>query len=145
MKLDSNTIAEAAQRIGIKPEEFAAVLQRGTAVDYRAGDYLFHESSPRQWIGLLIEGDVDLVRGQQGKSVLVGVVQPGAILSEGAMLNDTPHSTSARTHKGARVWQISRAEIEASRDENPQVFYRIVAQIARRLEERLRAMRVAQD
>lgn len=139
MKLDSNTIAEAAQRIGIKPEEFAAVLQRGTAVDYRAGDYLFHESSPRQWIGLLIEGDVDLVRGQQGKSVLVGVVQPGAILSEGAMLNDTPHSTSARTHKGARVWQISRAEIEASRDENPQVFYRIVAQIARRLEERLRA------
>jgi aspartate ammonia-lyase len=138
MKLDANTIAEAAQRIGIKPEEFAAVLQRGTAVEYRAGDYLFHESAPRHWIGLLLEGEIDLVRGQQGKSVLVGVAQPGAILSEGAMLDDTPHGTSARTHQSAKVWQISRAEIEAARAENPEAFYRIVAQIARRLGERLR-------
>jgi len=48
MKLDSDTIADAAGRIGIKPEELAAVLQRGSAVDYKAADYLFHGSSPRQ-------------------------------------------------------------------------------------------------
>ena len=35
MNIDSQTIAEAAQRIGIKPEELAAVLQRGTAVQYK--------------------------------------------------------------------------------------------------------------
>ena len=51
MKLDSNTIAEAAQRIGIKPEELAAVLKRGTAVTYKGGDYLFHESTPRSGWG----------------------------------------------------------------------------------------------
>ena len=101
MKLDSNTIAEAAQRIGIKPEELAAVLQRGTAVSYQAGDYLFHESTPRQWLGIVLEGEIDLVRGQHGQSVLIGVAQPGAILSEGVMLDDTPHGTSAVTHQGA--------------------------------------------
>ena len=42
MKLDSNTIADAAQRIGIKAEELATVLQRGAAVSYPAGDYPFH-------------------------------------------------------------------------------------------------------
>src|SRR5262245_20360446 len=139
MKLDSNTIAEAAQRIGIKAEELASVLQRGTAVSYKAGDYLFHESTPRQWLGLVIDGEVDLVRGQHGKSVLIGLAQPGAILSEGVVLDGTPHGTSARTHRGATVWQISRAELEAVRAENPEVFYRIVAQIARRLSDRLRA------
>ena len=42
MKLDTHTITEAAQRIGIKPEELKAVVERGTAVRYQAGDYLFH-------------------------------------------------------------------------------------------------------
>jgi aspartate ammonia-lyase len=139
MKLDTNTIAEAAQRIGIKAEELAAVLQRGTAVSYDGGDYLFHESTPRQWFGLLLEGEIDLVRGQHGKSTTVGVAQPGAFLSEGVMLDDTPHGTSARTNQGAMIWQIPRAEIEKIREDNPEVFYRVVAQIARRLGERLTA------
>src|SRR5215472_14923612 len=112
MKLDSTTIADAAQRIGIKPEELAAVLHRGAAVSYQAGDYLFHESTPRQWLGVVVEGEIDLVRGQFGNSVLVGLAQPGALLSEGVMLDDTPHGTSAVTHQGAKVWQISRADLE---------------------------------
>ena len=139
MKLDSNTIAEAAQRIGIKAEELAAVLQRGAEVTYQAGDYLFHESTPRQWLGLVMAGEIDLVRGQHGNSVLMGLVQPGAVISEGVMLDDTPHATSARTHQGATVWQIPRAELDKVRAENPEIFYRLVGQIARRLSDRLRA------
>jgi aspartate ammonia-lyase len=139
MKLDSDTIAEAAQRIGIKPDELAAVLRRGTAVDYKAADYLFHESTPRQWLGLVIEGEVDLVRGQHGQRILIGLAQPGAMLGEGVMLDDSPHSTSAVTHQGAKVWQISRAALDTVRTENPEVFYRLVGQVARRLSDRLRA------
>ena len=139
MNIDSQTIAEAAQRIGIKPEELAAVLQRGTAVQYKGGDYLFHESTPRQWLGLILEGEIDLVRGQHGSSVLIGVAQAGAILSEGVMLDDTPHGTSARTHQGVKVWQIPRAELDKVRAEQPEIFYRIVGQIARRLSDRLTA------
>ncbi len=147
MKLNPDTIADAAQRIGIKTEELAAVLQRGTAVAYKAGDYLFHESTPRQWLGVVMEGEIDLLRGQKGKSVLIGLAQPGAMLSEGVMLDDTPHGTSAVTHQGATVWQIPRAELEKVRAEKPEVFYRIVGQIARRLSERLKAAseRVARE
>jgi aspartate ammonia-lyase len=138
MNLDSITIADAAQRIGIKADELAAVLQRGTAATYGAGDYLFHESTPRQWLGLVIEGEIDLVRGQHGQSVLIGVAQPGALLSEGVMLDETPHGTSAVTRQGAQVWQITRAELEVVRVESPQIFYRLVGQVARRLSDRLR-------
>jgi aspartate ammonia-lyase len=139
MKLDSTTIAEAAQRIGIKPDELAAVLQRGAAVVYKAGDYLFHESTPRQWLGLVMEGEIDLVRGQHGQRMLLGAAQPGAILAEGVMLDDTPHATTAVTHQGAKVWQIARAELDQVRAEQPEIFYRLVGQIARRLSDRLRA------
>jgi aspartate ammonia-lyase len=142
MKLDTPTVAAAARRIGIKAEELATVLQRGSAVTYRSGDYLFHESAPRQWLGLVVEGEVDLLRGLQGHTVSIGVAQAGAILSEGVMLDPADagaHSTSAVTRQGAKIWQISRAELEAVRTESPEVFYRLVGQIARRLGERLRA------
>lgn len=139
MTLDSKIIGEAARRIGIKFEEFAAVLKRGGAVTYQAGDYLFHEGTPRQWLGIVTEGEIDLVHGQHGRSVLIGVAQSGATLGEGVMLDDSPHSTSAVTHRGAILWQISRAEIDAVRSENPEVFYRLVGQVARRLSDRLRA------
>src|SRR5262249_13386584 len=132
MKLDSKTTADAAQRIGIKPEELAAVFERGTSVTYKPADYLFHESSPRQWLGILLEGEVDIVRGQHGHSVLISLAQPGAILGEGVMLDDVPHGASAVTHQGATVWQISREELNKVRAENPEVFYRLVAQVARR-------------
>src|SRR3974390_2905868 len=112
MKLDSNTIADAAQRIGVKADELGAILQRGTAVDYKAADYLFHESMPRQWLGIVMEGEVDLLHGQHGHRVLLGLAQPGAILGEGVMLDDTPHNTSAMTRQGAKVWQISRADLD---------------------------------
>jgi aspartate ammonia-lyase len=55
------------------------------------------------------------------------------------MLDDTPHSSSAVAHRGAQVWQISRAELDKLRAGNPEVFYHLVAQIARRLSDRLRA------
>jgi aspartate ammonia-lyase len=138
MTLDSKAIAEAAHRVGIKPEELSAVLHRGKAVVYKGGDYLFHESSPRQWLGLVLEGEVELVHGQHGHTVRVGRLQPGAILSEGVMLDHSPHSTSAVTRHGARVWQIPREELEVVRLETPDVFYRLVGQLARRLSERLR-------
>jgi aspartate ammonia-lyase len=139
VKLEANVIAAAAQRIGIKANELEAVLQRGAPTTYQAGDYLFHESSPRQWLGVVVEGEVDLVRGQYGQSVLIGIAQPGAILSEGVMLEDISHSVSAVTRQGAKVWQITRAELEALRKDSPEVFYRIVGHVARRLSNRLRA------
>jgi aspartate ammonia-lyase len=147
MQIDSNTVAAAAARIGVSAEELNAVVRRGKPVTYAAGDYLFHESTPRQWLGVVLEGDVELQRGQQGSRFTIGVLEAGAILSEGVMLDDTPHATSAVTRHGVRIWQLSRAELEAAREENPRVFYRLVGQVARRLSERLRATseRLAKD
>jgi aspartate ammonia-lyase len=138
MKPDLKTVADAAHQMGVQTQELAAVLDRGSSVRYSAGDYLFHESMPRDWLGLVLEGELDLLRGHDGKSVLIGLAQPGAILGEGVMLDDTPHATSALTHQGATIWQISRADLDQTRKESPDLFYRIVGQIARRLSDRLR-------
>ncbi|HTL57715.1 MAG TPA: aspartate ammonia-lyase [Candidatus Limnocylindrales bacterium] len=147
MRIDAETIAETAQRIGIKPQELATVVERGASVTYGPGEYLFHESATRDWLGFVLQGEVDLVHGQHGHSTLIGIAERGAILSEGVLLDETAHATSAVTRRGAEVWQIQRTQLEKVRQESPEVFYRIVGQIARRLSDRLRAAteRVARE
>jgi aspartate ammonia-lyase len=139
MKPDNQAIAEAAQRMGIQEEELQRVLLAGSDVPYAAGDYLFHESTPRQWLGFVLAGEVELIQGCQGRITHIGVARTGAMLGEGVMLDDSPHSTSAVTRKGATVWQVSRAALEDVRHETPELFYRLVGQVARRLSDRLRS------
>ena len=74
MQLDSNTVAEVAHRIGITKDELDAVLQRGRPATYYASDYLFHESTPREWLGIVLEGEIELLRGQHGHSVRLGAL-----------------------------------------------------------------------
>ena len=138
MPLTHETIAAAAQRIGISTEEFTTVVQTGSDAAYKAGDYLFHESTPREWLGIVLAGEVEIVRGAQARTITLATLMPGAVFSEGVMLDDSPHASSAVTRQGAEVWKISRADLEKTRAEKPEIFYRIVGRIAARLNERLR-------
>jgi aspartate ammonia-lyase len=138
MTIDPATIAAVAKTIGISTEDLAAVVRQGAPVTYQAGDFLFHESTPRQWLGIVLEGEVELLRGAQARSVTLATLVPGALVSEGVMLDDSPHAASAVARQGACVWQISRATLEQARADRPDVFYRIVGRIAARLSERLR-------
>ena len=133
-----DTIAAAAVRSGISTEDLQAVTEQGSSVTYGAGDFLFHESTPRLWLGVILEGEVEIIRGAQARSFNVATLTTGAMISEGVMLDDSPHATSAVTRKGATLWQISCAALEKERTEKPDVFYRIVGRVAARLSERLR-------
>jgi aspartate ammonia-lyase len=138
MSLPLETIAAAARRIGIVTDDLAAVVQLGSAQSYAPGDYLFHESTPREWLGIVLDGEVEIVRGAQARTVTLATLVPGAIFSEGVMLDDSPHAAGAVTRQGTRVWKISRGALEQIRTSKPEIYYRIVGRVAARLNERLR-------
>ncbi len=133
-------INDAAHRIGISPEDMQAYFERGTLERYAPEAWLFHESTPRQWAGVVFEGEVMITRGQHGTTRHVAVLGPGALISENALLDETPHSTGAFTRQGATIWQIARENIDSFRLENPDIFYRIVARTAQRISDRLRTV-----
>ena len=139
MNVTPERIATLAQTMGVSATDLAAIIAHGTSHAYKAGDYLFHESTPRLWMGIVEEGEIEIVRGLHGSSVRLATLTPGTGFSEGVMLDDLPHSGSAIALSAVRVWQIPRAVFEEVRAAKPELFYRMVGHVARRLSARLRA------
>jgi aspartate ammonia-lyase len=131
-------VRNVAVAMGVDPEELALFFQKGQQVEYPAGEWIFHESTPRLWAGIVVEGEVEIVAGLHGATKRLAVLQAGALIAESALLDDLPHAASAVTRKGAQVWQITRKEVEAFRKKKPALYYRIVARVAQKIGERLR-------
>ncbi len=129
---------QAAQQSGIQESDLSVFFSKGEEVAYEPNEWLFQESTPRQWAGILLEGDIELVRGLHGSSRHVATMVAGTLVSEGTFLDGDAHSNAAYSRNGCRVWQISRQSIDALRAENPELFYRIVSQVAVGINRRLR-------
>ena len=128
-----------ARAMGIPVAELAAIVRRGRLVGYEAGACLFHESTPRQWLGIVVDGEVDVVRGLHGHRTQLAKLTNGAVLSEGILLDECAHSTSAYARDtGAQVHQVPRAVLDELKSVKPEVYYRVVAQLAQRMGDRLR-------
>jgi aspartate ammonia-lyase len=137
MKIDE-ILKTASKRIGVDQSDLRDLFARGEQLTYEAEEWLFHESTPRKWAGLVLDGEVEIVRGLHGSTKHLAVLAPGALISESAFLDEVAHGTGAFTRLGATVWQISINRIEAFRQEKPDVFYRIIARVAAGISERLR-------
>ena len=119
MNIPPERISTVAQAMGVSATELSAIIARGTSHAYKAGDYLYHESTPRLWMGILEEGEIEIVRGLHGSSVRLATVTPGTIFSEGVMLEDVPHFGSAVARTAARVWEIPRGVFDEVRAAKP--------------------------
>src|SRR5215475_4411466 len=138
MESIDTTIARAALAMDLAEEDLRAIFGRGEQTTYEAGAWLFHESTPRDWAGIVQAGELEIVRGLHGSPTVLARLGPGAMIAEGALLDQTPHTTGAFTRAGAVVWQIPRAVWEAARQTSPAVFYRVVARVAEGISMRLR-------
>ncbi|MBW2441383.1 MAG: aspartate ammonia-lyase [Deltaproteobacteria bacterium] len=139
IKIDE-ILETSSKRIGVDPADLREFLARGEQHRYEAEDWLFHESTPRRWGGIILDGEVEIVRGLHGSTKHYAVLGAGQMISEDAFLGDLPHTSGALTRLGATVWQITTKQIEAFRAEKPDLFFRIVARVAAGISERLRVV-----
>nr|WP_321455788.1 aspartate ammonia-lyase [uncultured Cohaesibacter sp.] len=140
MKIENSILRQAALNAGIGAEELAVFFSEGKVVSYPANEWIFQESSPRLWAGVILEGDLELVRGLHGASRKIGTMIAGALIAEGAFLEGDAHSNGAFTRNGVKIWQITRERIEDIKAKKPELFYKIVSQIAVGINRRLRVL-----
>src|SRR5262249_783382 len=139
------TLAAPARAMEVPISELAAIVERGKEVEYDAGACLFHESTPREWLGIIMDGQVEIVPGlhrrQTHLATLTHAPLPShrALRAEGILPDARAHSSSAFARGGkVRVHQVSRDVLDEVKSKKPEIFYRIVARVAQRIGDRLR-------
>lgn len=140
MSIDKSIIKQAAKATGISAEDLSAFFAEGEQHNYAPNEWLFQQSTPRKWAGVIVEGDVELVRGLHGASRHVGTMIAGALISEGAFFEGDSHSNGGYTKNGATIWQISTEKIDAYRETHPELFYRILSRVAVGINRRLKVL-----
>ena len=129
-----------ARAMGIPRDELADIVRRGRTIQYEPGACLFHESTPREWLGIVVDGEVEVVRGLHGRQTHLATLTDGAVMSEGVLLDECAHSSSAYARgAGARVHQVPLAVLQEVKAAKPEIYYRVVARASRRIGDRLRA------
>jgi CRP/FNR family transcriptional regulator, cyclic AMP receptor protein len=94
----------------------------------RSGDILLHEGGRTGHLFILIDGRVEVVRGD---IVVASISEPGAIFGEMSMLLEQDHSAAVRAASDATVYEIDDAA-RFLRDQ-PEVALLIAKLLARRL------------
>ncbi len=138
--LDILQMLEApARAMGVSVGELAAIVEKGQVVAFDGGTCLFHESTPREWLGIVAAGEIEIVRGLHGRQTHLATLTDGAIISESILLDDSAHSVSAFARgTETRVLQIPRMVLMEVKANKPDLYYRLVARVAQRISDRLR-------
>ena len=65
-------------------------------VKYKAGDIIFKEGDPSDFVYKIVSGEVEVFMESGGKPVILGLMRAGEFLGEMGIVDDQPRSASAR-------------------------------------------------
>ncbi|UCC43695.1 MAG: aspartate ammonia-lyase [Candidatus Zixiibacteriota bacterium] len=106
---------------------------------YDTGSVLFEENSPRNKLWIIGEGEIELYKKTAfGQEKRLSFFRERDFLGEGALLDDYPHSTSARTLSETTLLTLSRDSYEEICVKQPSIGFKMASVIARVISRRMR-------
>ena len=120
-------------------DDVALLATRAQVLGYLKGAYIFHESQPRRFWGLVLKGRIELRKGPRGHPRVLAVLGAGDSFGEGSILDDYPHSASAFVVESTEVLQIPRDAIEELGRERPALYATLLGTAAQMIAGRLRS------
>lgn len=126
-ELDARCIAAYMREVGYLPGELL----------FRSGD-----KNHASHLLLLLEGEVSVDASSPGPfgSVPISVLGAGSVLGEMSLLDGAPRSATCTAISNIRAAGLARRGLERLIDEHPRVAAKLMAGLAQRMAERLRAM-----
>ena len=116
-------------------EAWRAFSRFGTVHDLKAGEVLFLEGNPSISLFLVMDGELEVVRGDQ----LLAHVGANFSVGEMGMLLDRPRGGTARARKPSRVLELGREDIHRMQEQDPVWSTRLYRVMAECLAEYLQA------
>jgi aspartate ammonia-lyase len=94
---------------GLSKEEINVIAEEAKERIFEKGEMLFAENNPRKEIFLIAEGKVELFKSTAfGEEQTITFFSRYDFLGEGSLMEDSPHSTSARSTEKSTVLTIDK-------------------------------------
>ncbi|MBW2734608.1 MAG: cyclic nucleotide-binding domain-containing protein, partial [Deltaproteobacteria bacterium] len=103
-----------------------------------AGAWLFHAGNDAAAFYVILEGDLVVLREQQGRSEVLAVLHPGDVVAESVLLEPQVHASSVRAEGAGRVLEFPAEEARQALRQDADVAVAILQQVARIMQSRLR-------
>ncbi len=106
---------------------------------FAPGQHLFRENQPREAVFLIYSGKVELYKSTpMGEEKRLALFGKNDFLGEGALLDDDPHSTSARVLEPSVIFTIDVREFKNHLKEHPELSAKILSNTAGVIARRMR-------
>jgi CRP-like cAMP-binding protein len=102
---------------------------------FQAGDILFRPGDPSDCAYLLESGQVEILRGDEGRALRVALIGPGEVFGEMALVEERPHAMTARAVTDGSATSLARLEFEHDLLNDPQRSRRYLRGLFERLRE----------
>ncbi|MEW6411318.1 MAG: aspartate ammonia-lyase [Candidatus Zixiibacteriota bacterium] len=123
----------------LSPDQRELVAQNAEVLELEPNQFLFQENSPRKRLYMIYSGEVELFKktafGEEKRLSFFGKYD---FLGEGALMDDYPHSTSARTLLKTTLVTVSRDSFSRLCHDRPEICVRLLSQVARVISRRMR-------
>lgn len=134
-------LAELSLVEGMDEAQCAATAGYLTRLELAAGQILFHRGEPGDRLYVLAKGSVsilaDMTAGVSAAHRLASFA-PGVIFGETAMLDGGGRSAGAAADEASVVYELTRADLDAIREREPQLAGLLLLNVARQVSARLR-------
>ncbi len=122
----------------LKEDELEILLGYTKRVEIPKDEYVYAENTPRKDLVIVHEGEIELYkRTPYGEEKRITFFSKFDFLSEGALMDDYPHSTSARTTLDTSCLLLSRDSFKKMLVDHATIAGKILARISRVISRRI--------
>lgn len=105
----------------------STLFNKGVAKSFAAGDYIFHKGDDAPWFCAVMSGRVRAVsHSEEGKPLLMAMVDAGEVFGETAMLDGLPRSVDAIADEPSTILIIQRDDFVPLLKQHPDAMLGII-------------------
>ena len=124
----------------LSKNEIEKVVEITESQKYSKGDFLFTENVQRKNLFLVLEGEIELFKKTPlGDEKRLAIFTKYDFLGEGALLDDSPHSTSARAVSNSEILILNRDKFRNLFNEQSSIGFKVLANIAKVISRRMQS------
>ena len=120
----------------VSPEVIDGLIAAGIERAYMAGEVIIQEGSLGRDMYLIIEGKVQVIKGENGgEQRELAIREPGDLIGEMGLIEGTPRFATVIALEATRVLEFSEQDLRSLWAKQPLLLYRVVSMLSHRLRE----------